>query len=1302
MGRLHLLLFAVVLSCAPQVPECGRFARPGSVCRSTDASAQSVDADALDATIADAAIQPPDAAKPDAIGADADAKSNTDAAKDADAKGDIDAGAAAADGSADVQPSKDADVQQDPCAGTACDDGDPCTTDTCLGMLGCKHVLTPLVAAESCNGADDNCNGQTDEPGANGCAWFWADADTDGFGSSAVASLCLCAAAADFTALTGGDCDDANAAIFTGAQRNCINNKDNDCDGTIDAIQDGDGDGYAGCADCDDADPAVGPAAFEFVDKIDNDCDGMTDEAGVSCDLPGLATAIDASYPKAIDLCSSDVTSTFPTLADPKARAIRQKYGSKIAPLAGANFAVLSTGIAAAQGDAGYVSPQGGTAFSNTAANPNGKCPSAGSTFDYSEWKLTLQVPANALAFAFDFNFMSSEYPEWIGTNFNDKFMVLADSKSLKGNVVLDPKGGCLSINSPLFTACEGCSFGSASLAGSGYENGIGGGTSWITATASVKPGEMLTLRFIIFDEGDHVLDSVVLLDNFRWKAQTAGAVPVTAPTCGTALCTGKSCAASSECNDGEPCTQEACTAGKCIYTANPVSCDDGDACTSGIACAAMTCGKKLNCDDANACTTDSCDLKTGCLHLPAGATTSCDDANACTKADTCSGGKCVGGPPASCDDGRVCTTDSCVPASGCQYVPIAAGSACGGGKSCDGGGGCVPPTAPAGMALIPGGAFWMGCNSGMDLNCAATEMPQHKVTLSSYYMDLTEITVAHYKACVDAAFCTVPGTVQPATYATFPGLTNHPVNFVTWAQGRDFCKWRGAGFDLPTEAQWEMAARGSCEKNGSTSTDPACKVAMRTYPWGELPADCSTTVMSAGVDGCGTNATWPAGSKPLGDSPYGLHDMAGNVWEWNRDWFAAYPAGAQVDPEGPAAGTERANRGGGFNWAAPFMRAAARAVAKPAGTGVSLGLRCARSICGSDLACADSNPCTADTCDSSGVCQHTNVSAVCSDGNVCTTADVCSGGTCTGAGVLNCDDANECTADSCAAGSGCKHAPVTAGTGCSSGKVCDGAGVCTGVATPAGMVLIPFGTFWMGCNASKDANCWEMESPQHKVTLTSYFIDLTETTVGQYKACVDAGGCAAPSAVQPAAGATYPGLADSPVNFVSWSAARQYCKWRGAQFDLPTEAQWEMAARGSCEKNGSTAGDANCKTAMRTYPWGEAAPDCTLAVMTNGCSKGGPWTVAARPAGDSPYGLHDMAGNVYEWPRDDWDYYPAAAQTDPLALPGSTKAWVLRGGAYSDTATDAGARLRASWRMGMALANGSDSMGMRCVRSFP
>ena len=244
-------------------------------------------------------------------------------------------------------------------------------------------------------------------------------------------------------------------------------------------------------------------------------------------------------------------------------------------------------------------------------------------------------------------------------------------------------------------------------------------------------------------------------------------------------------------------------------------------------------------------------------------------------------------------------------------------------------------------------------------------------------------------------------------------------------------------------------------------------------------------------------------------------------------------------------------------------------------------------------------------------------------------------------------------------------------------------------------MVHIPAGTFWMGCNHQKDSACKKDEEPQHKVTLSAFDIDATETTVAQYKKCVSAGKCTVPSAKQPDATATWPGLTGSPVNYVTWDQAQAYCKWRGTGFDLPTEAQWELAARGSCEKNGSTAADQSCDAAMRTYPWGEATPTCAMAA-TSDCNLKAPTAVGSKPAGDSPYGVHDMIGSVWEWTLDGWSWYGAASQVDPVvpSNPAVANDFPVRGG---DWTSDKGLQ---AWNRGHSGLIGG--IGVRCRKFAP
>ncbi len=417
------------------------------------------------------------------------------------------------------------------------------------------------------------------------------------------------------------------------------------------------------------------------------------------------------------------------------------------------------------------------------------------------------------------------------------------------------------------------------------------------------------------------------------------GEVAKTCSADGLTATIAKMCGAGMYCEAGY-CQIQVCTPNAKFCTANkPAVCNANG---SSVTSVGADCGSGATCVDG-ACQPHVCTPAT--LFCDGSTLKTCaPDGMSVSKSQLCGGGYWCGvgvsgdaGCQANvCDPGTpVCdgVTATTCKADGSGYAPL--GVNCGlSGKNCSDGA-CVAGV--PGMVLIPAGTFWMGCNATKDTGCDTNESPQHKVTLSAYYMDLTETTVAQYKACVDAGVCTVPSAVQPTQYATYPGLTTNPVNFVSWTQSQAYCKWRGAAFDLPTEAQWEMAARGSCELNGSTAGDAGCAAAMRTYPWGGTAPSVSYAVFSVAV-------TATVGSKPAGDSPYGLHDMAGNVWEWNRDGYGPYGAGAMTDPVGPGGASARVLRGGGFYAGAVYLRAGSRYDVTPSYAATDLGLRCIRT----------------------------------------------------------------------------------------------------------------------------------------------------------------------------------------------------------------------------------------------------------------------------------------------------------------------------------------------------------------------
>jgi len=342
---------------------------------------------------------------------------------------------------------------------------------------------------------------------------------------------------------------------------------------------DRDGDGFRE-GDCNDCDPNVNPGAIEVIDTapgpngmvpaaLDEDCDGVIDNVPTPCDADlDLASDDPMDAARALELCQV-TTADDPRFGVLEARYVRangdsapvetnqhglmSRFGTNVVPHVGERLLVLSSGRARTPehddscgafscvgvGTCG-VTPSGfpqdapGCPITMSGeAIPLPECPANAMISDDIGLELTLRAPTNATGYRFDFNFFTFEYPEWICNLYNDQFIAWVDPPpegAVEGNISFDAMLNPVSVNIAFFEVCADpqCPRGADELLGTGFDLwDDAGATSWLQTTAPVRGGEIITIRFTIWDTRDVLWDSTVVIDNFEWIATPGSTVAV-------------------------------------------------------------------------------------------------------------------------------------------------------------------------------------------------------------------------------------------------------------------------------------------------------------------------------------------------------------------------------------------------------------------------------------------------------------------------------------------------------------------------------------------------------------------------------------------------------------------------------------------------------------------------------------------------------------------------------------------------------------------------------------------------------
>ena len=777
-------------------------------------------------------------------------------------------------------------------------------------------------------------------------------------------------------------------------------------------------------------------------------------------------------------------------------------------------------------------------------------------------------------------------------------------------------------------------------------------------------------------------------------------------------------------CDDGDACTDDVCQPdGGCQHVLNNAPCSDGNECTENDICDAGTCAGFLkSCDDLNVCTIDGCNpfVPGGCTHAPNDA--GCDDGNDCTLGDTCAGSQCLpGAGQKNCDDGNDCTEDVCDPDSGCVHSNIV--------------GFCEDDNPCTQSDYCANGQ----CNSGPNVCLCTTNQDcliQENGDLcdGTLFCDIASIPYSCKVNPTTVVTCNPALNTQCSNQKCVPATGNcvpEPVNSGVPCDDQDGCTSQdkcnaGICSGILCSAQGmtcvngecvvqacgdgQVAAPEECDDGNEQSCDGCLECERRRsllFDGGAGHYLAVTDVAGKPLSLAGTNFTVEGWFRMEADDEWVkvFHRAPGNNgWafgvQWNGVRVARMP-GFDHWPDVPIMGTGWRHVAWTWDGAMSRIWLDGKLLSAKSYTQAIVDTS-AMTIIGAYVSAAgqvsDPHKGRADELRVSDVVRYTqdfvpqprhesDGSTVAlwhfDEGTGTAVTDSSSHGhpgVATGM-IWEQDNCFGSAPDSIICGDG----KLALWEECDDGNQMDGDG-CSSECKLETMALVPAGSFMMGCNVDVDVDCGADEYPYHQVSVGDFLVDILETTVDEYAVCVSSGQCTPPSTSLADCQWGKAGKGGYPVNCVTWDQAKSYCQWQGKR--LCTEAEWEKAARN---------GDG------RKYPWGNSLANCNYGVMysgSKGCGTGGPLPVGSKPAGASPYGALDMAGNVWEYVEDchHGTYVGAPVDGSAWEKPGCGNAHVIRSGSFWSTAPS----LRASKRLAGTPGNGGFDIhvaGIRCCQ---